>query len=45
MARLSNSIILTKGLQVGCGCGSVGRAVASDASGPQSESSHRQTFM
>ena len=30
---------------VGSGCGSVGRAVASDARGLQFESSHRQTFI
>ena len=27
------------------GCGSVGRAVASDSRGPQFESSHRQKFI
>ena len=30
------------GLSWGSGCGSVGRAVASDTRGPQFESSHRQ---
>ena len=29
----------------GSGCGSVGRAVASDTRGPQFESSHRQKFI
>ena len=29
---------------MGSGCGSVGRAVASDTSGPQFESSHRYIF-
>ena len=29
----------------GSGCGSVGRAVASDTRGPQFESSHWQTFI
>ena len=29
----------------GSGCGSVGRAVASDTRGPQFESSHRQNFI
>ena len=31
--------------KVGSGCGSVGRAVASDARGPQFESSHRQNII
>ena len=30
--------------KVGSGCGSVGRAVASDTRGPQFESRHRQNF-
>ena len=30
---------------LGSGCGSVGRAVASDTRGPQFESSHRRTFI
>ena len=29
----------------GSGCGSVGRAVASDTRDPQFEASHRQTFL
>ena len=29
---------------MGSGCGAVGREVASDTSGPQFESSHRQSF-
>ena len=29
---------------MGSGCGSVGRAVASNARGPRSESNHRQTY-
>ena len=32
-------------LSLGSGCGSVGRAVASDARGLRFESSHRQTFI
>ena len=31
--------------QLGSGCGSVGRAVASDTRGPRFESSHRQKFI
>ena len=34
-----------KKLPRGSGCGSVGRAVASDARGPRFESSHCQTFI
>ena len=30
---------------LGSGCGSVGRAVASDSRGPRFESSHRQKFI
>ena len=30
---------------LGCGCGSVGRAVISDTRGPRFESSHRQIFI
>ena len=30
---------------LGSGCGSVGRAVASDTRGPRFESSHRQKFI
>ena len=30
--------------QLGSGCGSVGRAVASDTRGPQFEFSHRQDY-
>ena len=30
---------------MGSGCGSVGRAVASDSRGPRFESSHRQKFI
>ena len=30
---------------MGSGCGSVGRAVASDTRGPRFESSHRQKFI
>ena len=32
-------------INMGSGCGSVGRAVASNNRGPQFESSHRQTFI
>ena len=31
--------------EVGSGCGSVGRAVASNTRGPRFESSHRQKFI
>ena len=31
--------------KLGSGCGSVGRAVASDNRGPQFKSSHRQNFL
>ena len=34
-----------KQIYLGSGCGSDGRAVASDARGPQFELSHRQTFI
>ena len=34
-----------KNAYVGSGCGSVGRAVASDARGPRFESSHWQKFI
>ena len=35
----------TKESKMGNGCGSVGRAVTSDATGPRLESSHQQTFI
>ena len=36
---------LTRTLILGSGCGSVGRAVASDTRGPRFESSHWQKFI
>ena len=36
---------LTRTLILGSGCGSVGRAVASDTRGPRFKSSHRQKFI
>ena len=34
--------VTLKTLMWGCGCGSIGRAVAYDTRGPQFESNHRQ---
>ena len=44
---LMNLLILfdLKTVKVGSGCGSIGRAVASDTRGPQFKSSHRQKFI
>ena len=38
-------IVNSKNVNVGSGCGSVGRAVASDTRSPRFESSHRQKII
>ena len=42
---MTTNLVKVKLKWVGSGCGSVGRAVASDTRGPRFESSHRQKFI
>ena len=45
MSRRLRRLSLQQILLLGSGCGSVGRAVASDTRDPRFKSSHRQTFI